>query len=112
MTLDDFDIPKEHLNIDHIRSAIKQRQPTVMPNTASHLIYVDLQGPWFFINGNKTLRFKTRGDNAQDLFNALQQYNIDYWESDFEQVISNMASQLYAQMVAKNRYDVYLKNDD
>lgn len=67
-----------------------------------HLIYVSLKGPWFYINGEKELRFKTRGNNWRDLRQALFKYDIDFWECDFEQVVHDMAVQLWAQARAKN----------
>lgn len=112
MTLDDFGIPKEHINIEHIREACSEykHNPAQTPSSFTpyqqakkcHLIYVSLSGPWFYINGEKELRFKTRGNNVQDLAGALSRYDIDYWECDFQQVVRDMATQLRAQAKAKN----------
>lgn len=113
MTLDDFGIPKDHINIEHIREVCREYKH--VPHTApssftpyweakkdAHLIYVSLSGPWFYINGEKELRFKTRGNNVQDLAGALSRYDIDYWESDFDQVVRDMAAQLRTQAEAKS----------
>ncbi|WP_337862594.1 hypothetical protein [Nitrososphaera sp.] len=113
MTLDDFGIPPEHRNVEHILAVARAYKhiPAQTPSSFApyqdakkdtHLIYVALSGPWFYINGEKELRFKTRGNNDQDLTNALSRYDIDYWESDFEQVVRDMAAQLQAQVDAKN----------
>lgn len=112
MTLADFDIPPEHISIEHIREVIRnyKHEPSTVPMNFTpmsdarrcHLIYVSLKGPWFYINGEKNLAFKTRGNNRQDLFYALRKYDIDYWECDFEQVIRDMTGQLRAQAEAKN----------
>lgn len=112
MTLDDFDIPKEHINIEHIREVCRNYKhvPADIPSSfvpyqeakKKHLIFVSLKGAKFYVNGEKELAFKTRGDNVQDLANALSRYDIDFWESDFEQVVRDMAGQLKAQAEAKN----------
>lgn len=112
MGLDDFDIPKEHINIEHIWEVCRayknkpfETPPSFTPDQEAkkcHLIYVSLSGPWFYINGEKELRFKTRGNNVQDLAGALSRYDIDFWDSDFEQVVRDMAGQLKAQAEAKN----------
>lgn len=70
-------------------------------NDSPHLIYVSLSGPWFFINGNHNLRFKTRGNDLQDLFDALVKYDVDYTQADFDLVVQDMARQRWAQ--AKKR---------
>jgi hypothetical protein len=107
-----LDIPKEDCNIEHIRAVVREykHKPLETPTSftpykeakETRLIYVNLSGPWFHINGERQLRFKTRGNNRQDLTNALSMYDIDYYESDFEQVVRDMAGQLRAQAEAKN----------
>jgi hypothetical protein len=67
-----------------------------------YLIHVTLEREWFYINGEKDLGFKTRGNNKRDLRNALIKYNIDYWESDLEQCAKMMADQLYWQAQKKH----------
>lgn len=112
MTLDDFDILSEHRNIEHIRSVREDYKHTrsEIPSKATHmnearqyhLMFVSLKGPWFFINGEKYLGFKTRGNNEQDLRQALIKYDIEFWESDLEQIARDMAVQLRLQAEAKN----------
>jgi hypothetical protein len=114
MTLDDFDIPKEHISIEHIREVCRNYKHVPSGNTIpssstpyqeakkTHLIFVSLKGAKFYINGEKELVFKTRGDNVRDLANACSRYDIDFWECDFDQVVRDMAGQLQAQAEAKN----------
>lgn len=73
-------------------------------NDSPHLIYVTLVGPWFHINGDKSLRFKTRGNDTQDLFDALIKYEVDYSQADFDLVVQDMARQRWAQ--ARKRQEV------
>jgi hypothetical protein len=73
------------------------------PNfTINYLIYVKLEREWFYINGQKEMGFKTRGNNKVDLRTALFKYDIDFWESDFEQCTRDMAAQLYWQARKKH----------
>ncbi|HEX9677411.1 hypothetical protein [Nitrososphaera sp.] len=98
---------------DQFRKAVWEYKPTPMEIPTStkslaearetHLIYVSLEGPWFYINGEMALRFKTRGNNWQDLRRALFKFDVDFWESDFEQVVRDMKAQLRAQAEAKNQ---------
>jgi len=68
----------------------------------NYLIHVTLSGPWFYINGEKDLKFKTRGNNERDLRAALIKYDIDWWESDLKQCARDMADQLYWQARKKH----------
>jgi hypothetical protein len=74
-----------------------------------YLSYVTLQGPWFYINGEQDLKFKTRGDNEHDLREALIKYDIDWWESELQKIVKEMSDLLYQQTITKKRFDVFLK---
>lgn len=67
-----------------------------------HLIYVQVEREWCFINGDRELKFKTRGNNERDLRRALIRYDLDYWESDLEQCAREMTDQLYWQARKKH----------
>ena len=67
------------------------------------LRFTTVGGPIFMINGVPELKFKTRGKHENDLREACQKYDIDFWESDIPKIAKQMENQLYEQMLQKQR---------
>jgi hypothetical protein len=93
-------------NNNHSLADAERTKP--LPTPDGHLIYVNIEGAWCYINGESGLSFKTRGNNEFDLFHALAKYDVDYWQSDFDFCVSDMAKQLQTQASAKRANDMVL----